>query len=111
MPIAAARERAADGGLAFVHPFDDPAIIAGQGTLGLELLEDVPDLAQGGRAGRRRRACLGRRDRDQGARPDVEVVGVQAAAARVPASLRAASRRVDPTLTIADGIAVSAPAS
>ena len=34
------------GGLAFVHPFDDPAIVAGQGSLGLELLEDVPDLAK-----------------------------------------------------------------
>ena len=30
-------------GLTFVHPFDDPAIIAGQGTIGLEILEDVPD--------------------------------------------------------------------
>ena len=33
-------------GLAFVHPFDDPDVVAGQGTLGLELLEDVPDLAR-----------------------------------------------------------------
>ena len=33
-------ERADDGGLAFVHPFEDPDVIAGQGTLGLELLED-----------------------------------------------------------------------
>src|SRR5207245_5410631 len=30
--------------LTFVHPFDDPAVIAGQGTIGLELLEQVPDL-------------------------------------------------------------------
>jgi threonine dehydratase len=44
--VAAARERAADGGLAFVHPYDDPHVVAGQGTLGLELLEDVPDLAK-----------------------------------------------------------------
>ena len=43
--IALAHERADDGGLAFVHPFDDPDIVAGQGSLGLELLEDVPDLA------------------------------------------------------------------
>ena len=40
---ASARE---SGGLAFVHPFDDPDVVAGQGSLGLELLEDVPDLAQ-----------------------------------------------------------------
>jgi threonine dehydratase len=32
--------------LAFVHPFDDPAVIAGQGTIGLELLEEVPDLSK-----------------------------------------------------------------
>ena len=42
--VAAAYERADAGGLAFVHPFDDPDVIAGQGTLGLELLEDIPDL-------------------------------------------------------------------
>jgi len=38
-------ERARKTGLHFVHPFDDPAIVAGQGTLGLELVEDVDDLA------------------------------------------------------------------
>ena len=37
---------AAEAGLAFVHPFDDPDVIAGQGTLGLELLEQVPELAR-----------------------------------------------------------------
>ena len=35
---------AAERGLIFVHPYDDPAVIAGQGTLALELLEDAPDL-------------------------------------------------------------------
>jgi threonine dehydratase len=44
--IEAARERCATEGLAFVHPFDDPAVVAGQGTIGLELLEQVPDLAK-----------------------------------------------------------------
>jgi len=44
--IAAAKERAREGRLAFVHPFDDPDIVAGQGSLGLELLEEVPDLAR-----------------------------------------------------------------
>ena len=33
-------------GAAFVHPFDDAEVIAGQGTIGLELLEEVPDLAR-----------------------------------------------------------------
>jgi threonine dehydratase len=32
--------------MAFVHPFDDADVVAGQGTLGLELLEDVDDLAK-----------------------------------------------------------------
>src|SRR5918997_125935 len=41
--LAAAQKRAAAGGLALVHPFDDPDIVSGQGSLGLELLEDVPD--------------------------------------------------------------------
>src|ERR671917_432883 len=44
--IESAQARAREGGLAFVHPFDDPDIVAGQGSLGLELLEDVPDLAK-----------------------------------------------------------------
>jgi threonine dehydratase len=44
--LVAAHERASSGGMAFVHPFDDVDVIAGQGTLGLELLEDVPDLAK-----------------------------------------------------------------
>ena len=54
--------------MAFVHPFDDPDVVAGQGTLGLELLEQVADLATivvpvggGGLAS-------GRRDRGQVAR-------------------------------------------
>ena len=48
-PTLAAREAlaaqlVADSGAAFVHPYDDPRVIAGQGTIGLELLEEVPDL-------------------------------------------------------------------
>jgi threonine dehydratase len=39
-----AHARAARDGLTFIHPYDDPAIIAGQGTIALETLEDVPDL-------------------------------------------------------------------
>ena len=40
-----ALEVAQDRGLTFLHPFDDPLIVAGQGTLGLEVLDDVPDAA------------------------------------------------------------------
>jgi threonine dehydratase len=109
--IAAAKERAREGGLAFVHPFDDPDIVAGQGSLGLELLEDVPDLAKvvvpvggGGLASGIAIAV-------KSARPDVEVVGVQVAAcAPYPASLeRGAPVPAETALTIADGIAVKRP--
>jgi threonine dehydratase len=106
-----ALERARDGGLAFVHPFDDPAIVAGQGSLGLELLEEVPDLARvvvpvGGGG-----LCSGVAIAVKAARPEAEVIGVQAAAcAPYPESLR----RGEPVpaggvLTIADGIAVKRP--
>src|SRR6476619_4809699 len=42
--LVAACEEAAESGLTLVHPFDDEAVIAGQGTVGLESLEDVPDV-------------------------------------------------------------------
>lgn len=41
---AEARRLEKEEGLTFVHPFDDPAVVAGQGTMGLEILEQVPDL-------------------------------------------------------------------
>ena len=44
--VTLARRRAEEAGLAFVHPFDDLEVIAGQAGLGLELLDDVPDLAR-----------------------------------------------------------------
>jgi threonine dehydratase len=109
--LAEARERARDGGLAFVHPFDDPDVIAGQGSVGLELLEEVPDLTKvvvpvGGGG-----LCSGVGIAVKASRPEVEVIGVQVAAcAPYPESLR----RGEPvpatsTLTIADGIAVKRP--
>jgi len=92
--LAAAKERAQEQGMVFVHPFDDPDVVAGQGSLGLELLEDVPDLAKvvvpvggGGLASGVAIAV-------KSARPEVEVVGVRIA---------------DAALTIADGIAVKQP--
>jgi threonine dehydratase len=107
-------ERGASTGAAFVHPFDDLDVIAGQATLGLELLEDVPDLARvvvpvggGGLA-----SGIGIALRRAGA--DVELVGVQARAcapyahalessAPIPAVEMAAGA------TIADGIAIKRP--
>jgi threonine dehydratase len=108
--LIAALERSETGGLAFVHPFDDEAIVAGQGSLGLELLEDVPDLAKvvipvgGG-------LCAGVALAIKAARPDVSIVGVQAAAcAPFPESMRAgAPIEAASALTIADGIAVKRP--
>jgi len=109
--LIAARERSQTGGLAFVHPFDDPAIVAGQGSLGLELLEDVPDLAKvvipvGGGG-----LCAGVALAIKAARPDVQIVGVQAAAcAPFPASIKAGTPiEAHTALTIADGIAVKRP--
>ncbi|HZU60566.1 MAG TPA: pyridoxal-phosphate dependent enzyme, partial [Solirubrobacteraceae bacterium] len=42
--LAAARQRATEAHFTFVHPFDDVQVVAGQGTVGLELLADVPDI-------------------------------------------------------------------
>ena len=109
--ITAARERAREGGLAFVHPFDDLDVIAGQATLGLELLDDVDDLAKvvvpvgGGGL-----AC-GVAIAVKTARPDVAVVGVQveACAPFIESLRRGVPVPAASALTIADGIAVKAP--
>jgi threonine dehydratase len=109
--VAAAKARAHEAGMAFVHPFDDLDVIAGQGTLGLELLEDVPEVAKvvvpvggGGLASGVAIAM-------KAARPDVEIVGVQVDTFAVyPESLRRGEPiEVPPALTIADGIAVKRP--
>ncbi|MBX5469510.1 MAG: threonine ammonia-lyase [Thermoleophilaceae bacterium] len=109
--VAQAREHAAQTGAVFVHPFDDPLIVSGQATLGLELLEDVPDLAQVvvpvGGGGLASGVAIAIKD----ARPEVRVVGVQAAScAPFIESLRrhrpVASRHAT---TIADGIAIKRP--
>jgi threonine dehydratase len=105
---AHARELERDRGHVFVHPFDDPRVIAGQGTLGLEVLEQRPDVdavlvavGGGGLA-----AGVGVAVKAQ--RPDVRVIGVQAEAlAAMRRSLEAGHRlKLPPAPTIADGIAV-----
>jgi threonine dehydratase len=109
--VAIARVRAAEDGFALIHPFDDPEIVAGQATLGMELLSQVPDLARVvvpvGGGGLISGVALAVKQ----ARPEVEVVGVQVeSCAPFPASLRAGTPMPVPTaLTIADGIAVKRP--
>ena len=109
--LVLAHARAEEAGMAFVHPFDDPDVVAGQGTLGLELLADLPDLATvvvpvggGGLASGVAIAV-------KSARPEVRVVGVQVeTVAAYPASLKAGRPIAVPAgLTIADGIAVKRP--
>jgi threonine dehydratase len=101
-------------GRAFVHPFDDVDVIAGQGTVGLELLEDVPDLARviipvgGGGLASGLGIALAR------AGVAVELVGVQARACAPYArslELPGAGVGADPSpgATIADGIAIKRP--
>ncbi len=109
--IAAATEFSERTGAVFVHPFDHRDVIAGQGTVGLELLEQVPDVRTvlvctggGGLLGGVAAAVKAQR-------PDVTVVGVQAeGAAAWPASLAAgAPTALESMRTIADGIAVGCP--
>jgi threonine dehydratase len=112
--LALAHERALATGAALVHPFDDLDVIAGQGTLALELLEDVPDLARvvvpvggGGLA-----SGIGIALRRAGAA--VELIGVQAGmCAPYVQALSGADDGAEEMLlsgaTIADGIAVKRP--
>ena len=109
--LAAAQEFSASTGAVFIHPFDHPDIVAGQATLGLELLEQVPDaatvLVPCGGGGLLAGVAVAMR----AARPDVRLVGVQAAgAAAYPASIAAGEPVALATMsTMADGIAVGCP--
>jgi threonine dehydratase len=112
--VAAARARAQETGAGFVHPFDDPDIILGQSTLGLELLQDVPDLEQvvvpvGGGGLISGIAGVVKARRAGGNR--VRIVGVQVdACAPFPESLKgSAPITAAARATIADGIAIKRP--
>lgn len=94
-------------GATFIHPFDDPMVIAGQGTIGLEIMDDLPDvdtivvpIGGGGLASAVKML-----------HPNVRVIGVQAAgAAGMKASIEAGHVvSLDTAKTIADGIAVKKP--
>lgn len=98
-------------GASLIHPYDDPAIVAGQGTLGIELHEQVPDvdtvLIPIGGGGLISGSALALKR----LRPSVKIIGVQSAG--VPTYLRARATgeavQIEPQPTIADGIAVSRP--
>jgi threonine dehydratase len=109
--LAAARAEADRTGRVLIHPFDHADVVAGQGTVALEILEQVPDVRTivvpvggGGLAAGVVAAVAA-------LRPDVRVVGVQAAtAAAYPASLAAGHPVARGDLrTMADGIAVGTP--
>jgi len=103
-----AREIAAAEGLVLVHPYDDPRIMAGQGTIGLEILEDAPDLDQivvpiGGGG-----LISGIAVAAKAIKPSVEIIGVEAA---LYPSFQNAIRHEERPIggaTLAEGIAVKA---
>ncbi|WP_245703401.1 threonine ammonia-lyase, partial [Streptomyces lushanensis] len=109
--LAAAQEYARDTGAVFIHPFDHPDVIAGQGTVGLEILEQCPEvrtvvvgIGGGGLAAGIALAV-------KSVRPEVRVIGVQAeGAASYPPSLRAGRpMSIGTPQTMADGIKVGRP--
>jgi threonine dehydratase len=109
--LAAARRFADETGAVLIHPFDHVDIISGQGTLGLEVLEQAPEvetvIVPCGGGG----LLAGTAIAIKAKRPDVRLVGVQAAgAAAYPASLAAGHPQGLPEMkTMADGIAVGLP--
>ncbi|WP_298509167.1 threonine ammonia-lyase [uncultured Nocardioides sp.] len=109
--LEAARRFAEETGAVLIHPFDHVDIVAGQGTLGLEVLEQAPEvetvLIPTGGGGLLAGVAL----TIKALRPDVRVVGVQAAgAAAYPASLAHGHPvPLESMKTMADGIAVGLP--
>ena len=101
-----ARALAGDEGLVFIHPYDDPAVMAGQGTLALELLEDAPALDTlvipvGGGG-----LIAGCAVAATALRPGIEVIGVEVSAYAALAQRLAGSPVSVGGPTIAEGIAV-----
>jgi threonine dehydratase len=104
-----AQELAKAQGLAFVHPYDDEDIVAGQGTVGLEMLSQVPALetlvvSVGGGG-----LIAGIATAARALKPGIEIVGVQTA--RFPAMVNAVqgTAHAQGSSTIAEGIAVGSP--
>ncbi|MEN9716826.1 MAG: hypothetical protein RLZZ483_801 [Actinomycetota bacterium] len=109
--LTAASDFSNETGAVFIHPFDHEHIVAGQGTMGLEILEQNPDVktvvvCTGGGG-----LLAGTALAIKSLRPDIKVIGVQAEmAAAYPPSLAAGSPQMLPKMsTMADGIAVGKP--
>ncbi len=101
-----AQELAARDGLVFVHPYDDPAVMAGQGTLALELLADAPDLdvlvVPVGGGG----MIAGCAVAAAGVKPGIEIVGVEVESYASLQQILAGQAVATGGPTIAEGIAV-----
>ncbi|MGH7196438.1 MAG: threonine ammonia-lyase [Candidatus Saccharimonadales bacterium] len=106
--LAAAKQYAFDAGAAFIHPFDDEAVIAGQGTIGTELIQQLPDvdtimvqIGGGGKIAGIARAV-------KAVRPDARIIGVQMDGCDSAAQSREQGRivRLDTVDKTADGVAV-----
>jgi threonine dehydratase len=107
--FAKARELALENGYVFVHAFDDPQIIAGAGTVGLEMLEEAPDLdtivVPIGGGGLMSGVSIAAR----AVKPDIELIGVEA---ELYPSMKCAIQECQMPLggdTLAEGIAVKQP--
>ncbi|PCI97077.1 MAG: threonine ammonia-lyase [Alphaproteobacteria bacterium] len=95
--------------LTFIHPFDDEAVVAGQGTVGLEMMEQVPDLdvivvpiGGGG-------LIAGVATAVKGINPDIEVIGAQAENFDAVLAMREGRAFTGGEATLAEGIAVKVP--
>lgn len=108
---AKAQELQALTGAEFIHPFEDVDVIAGQGTIGLEIMEDVPDadaiLVPIGGGGLIAGIALAAKSIN----PKIKIIGVEAAkAASMKSSIEQGEQvALDSAATIADGIAVKKP--
>ena len=104
--VASAKARALETGMAFCHPYDDVDVVAGQGTLGLELLEDIQDLTQViiplGGGGLLSGTALAIKQQN----PNVKIIGVQISSC---APYIYGNAPTGPVPTLADGIAVKQP--
>ncbi|WP_062381359.1 threonine ammonia-lyase [Demequina pelophila] len=113
--LALAAAHAERTGAVMIHPFDHPDVIAGQGTIGLEILDEVPDadtiIVPIGGGGLISGVAVAAKERAAREGRPMRIVGVQAAAtAAFPPSLAAGHPvTIDRSPTIADGIAVVRP--